>query len=186
MESAKKKLRLYMQMQRDALSDETVARYSEKITQHISDSTFYKTMKRICIYQAFRNEVSCSFLKDRAFADGKQVYVPVTDTQRGRITFWRIYPDTEWIKGAYGIYEPKVSGRTEELKANALICMPGLCFDKHRHRIGYGGGYYDKYLAVHREHTTVALCYQFQIVDTLPYEAHDILPDYIVTEQGIQ
>ena len=94
--------------------------------------------------------------------------------------------DTEWRIGTYGIEEPILESETRILKEKAVILMPGLVFDRKKHRIGYGGGYYDRYLAGHTEHITAALCYAFQIIEeNLPWEEHDILPDYIITEKEI-
>ncbi len=88
--------------------------------------------------------------------------------------------------GAQAIAEPETISPDCVLTNTALILMPGLLFDTQRHRLGYGGGYYDKYLSAHTEHRTAALCYDFQVIDhTLPYEEHDRLPDYLVTEHHI-
>jgi 5-formyltetrahydrofolate cyclo-ligase len=62
--------------------------------------------------------------------------------------------------------------------------MPGVAFSMDGGRIGYGAGYYDIYLAQHHKSTTAAVCYDFQIVDELPIEEHDIKPDFIISEKN--
>ncbi len=183
----KKTVRDRMRTQRDGLPEEKITEYSQKIAKTILLSEIYSQYTRICVYQPFRNEVDCQHITERALADGKTVYLPVTDRQSKTIDFYQITENTVYQNGAYGIREPifdKENRESLRLKDSALILMPGLAFDKKKHRLGYGGGYYDKYLAVHRGNVTMALCYDFQIVeDELPFEEHDILPNYIVTEQ---
>ena len=182
----KQPLRSRMQSRRAALSREEQESRSAQIIEQIVQSALYDKNQRICIYQAFRNEVSCDTMKQKAWEDGKEIYVPVTDEKNKTMEFYRITPATQWQTGAYGIMEPVLEEDTPRLTEPALILMPGLVFDHHKHRIGYGGGYYDKYLSSHPMHITAALCYDFQIVpEELPFEEHDILPDYIVTEQYI-
>ena len=181
----KKELRNIMMNRRNRLSKNEVDAFSKRIANHVIKSDLFKESSHICIYQAFRNEVSCDVIMKEAFLKGKHVYVPVTDMGTKTMEFYEIFEDTKWILGAYGIKEPCLSNQQPVLNEKALICMPGLLFDKEKHRIGYGGGYYDKYFMLHPMHTKIALCYEFQIIETLPFEEHDILPDYIVTEKGI-
>lgn len=180
----KNEIRNQMLKKRELLAFSEQQIYSDRISQIILNSSLYRNCKNLCIYQAFRKEVSCDKIIKQALNDNKHVFVPVTDSGNKTMEFYRITEKTEWKKGAYGILEPVLTDTTAILKEAALILMPGLVFDREKHRIGYGGGYYDKYLAGHIEHTTVALCYHFQIIDgNLPWEEHDILPDYIATDE---
>ncbi len=182
----KKQLRKAMQQRRAALSTEEQQCRSLQITMQLFQSALYDKNIRICIYQAFRNEVSCDTIMHESWKCEKEVFVPVTDEQNKTMEFYRVTEQTQWQSGAYGIMEPVLEATAKPLEEPALILMPGLVFDRNKHRIGYGGGYYDKYLAEHGIHTTAALCYDFQIVlEELPYEEHDVLPDYIITEDGI-
>ncbi len=174
-----------MREKRNALTIVERKQYSELITERILNSDFYQNVKNICVYEAFRNEVSCEYITKQAFQDGKCVYLPVTDKATKTMEFYQITEDTIYREGNYGIREPVLDESTKTLQQKALILMPGLAFDRNKHRLGYGGGYYDKYLSLHKEHITAALCYNFQIVDELPCEEHDILPDYIVTMDEI-
>ena len=182
----KQMLRKQMRSQRDSLSGEEQKNRSNLIAERLLESELYRQHCRICIYQAFRNEVSCDTIMYESWKCGKEVFVPVTDEQNKTMEFYKVTEQTQWRLGAYGIMEPVLEAAAEPLTEPALILMPGLVFDRDKHRIGYGGGYYDKYLAVHPIHVTAALCYDFQIVsEDLPYEEHDILPDYIITEDAI-
>ena len=182
----KKTIREEMLLRRGELTDKEVRRYSETIIQRLTGSSFYRECRNLCIYQAFRNEVSCDTIMSLAWSDGKRVYTPVTDKTGKSIAFYQITEYTNWQQGAYGIMEPMITPDDQPLQEPALILMPGLAFDRNRNRLGYGGGYYDRYLARHQGNITVALCYSFQITENeLPNEEHDILPDYIVTEKEI-
>ena len=85
-------------------------------------------------------------------------------------------------KGYAGIPEP-VSDEPVANDTTALVLMPGLAFDSSGHRIGYGGGFYDRFFASEPEHFVLALCFDFQIVDSLPVEPHDRLIDAVLTEE---
>lgn len=184
----KKCIREELTEKRNNLTPHEVSQRSGIICNHLLNSEFYKNAGNICVYEAFRNEVDCEDIVSQAYEDGKRVYVPVVDADNETMEFYEITSDTEWTEGHYGIQEPvitKVSNRLSSEEAS-LIIMPGLAFDKNKHRIGYGGGYYDKYLAEHDGNTKVALCYSFQVIASeLPYDEQDVIPDYIVTEDGI-
>lgn len=181
----KKNLRKKMREIRDALTTEEIETRSKQIAEQLLKTSIYRECTHICVYEAFRNEVSCKYIKEQAFQDGKYVFIPITDIESKTMEFYRIAADTVYQEGNYGILEPILDKQCNNLQEKALILVPGLAFDGNKHRLGYGGGYYDKYLSLHKEHITVALCYNFQIVEELPCDEHDILPDYIVTEKEI-
>lgn len=179
----KKAIRKKMLELRKQLSNEKQVILSDLIAEKLFLSEIYLKNSNICLYQSFRGEVLCDKIKEQAFRDGKNVFVPITNLEAHCIEFYQVFPDTIYQEGAYGIAEPVLECQNNVLKDKALILMPGLAFDRDKHRIGYGGGYYDRYLETHPCHTTVALCYGFQIVDEeLPYEEYDVLPDYVLTE----
>lgn len=184
----KKQIRKELKEKRNVLSDREVRQRSGIICYHLLQSDEYKNVSSVCVYRAFRNEVSCDDIIEQAYEDGKKVYVPVVDKDKGTMDFYEITKDTEWTDDSYGIKEPVIDDTSIKLgpEDKALIVMPGLAFDKNKHRIGYGGGFYDRYLAKYPGHTTMALCYSFQIVDAkLPYDEQDVLPHFIVSEDGV-
>ena len=126
----------------------------------------------------YNQEVRTIPIMRQAQADGKRVAVP------------KVYGDTMkflWLDdldavapGAYNIPEPIADG-PEADDETALVLMPGLAFDPEGHRCGYGGGFYDKFLAAHPNHPTIALCYGFQMLDHLDVDAHDIPVDAVLS-----
>ena len=116
---------------------------------------------------------------EKAWKDGKKVAVPkVYDDE---MKFIYITDLSQVSEGYMGIPEPVADGPVAD-DPTALILMPGLAFDPKGHRIGYGGGYYDKFLAEEPNHPTVALCYGFQMLDHLETEEFDIPVDLVITE----
>lgn len=185
MKTDKNILRKKMSEKRNQLSEQEVDLLSKQIADKIVSWKPYQDAKHIGIYQAFRKEVDCKYILQHAFTNGKHVYVPVTDQVNKTMDFYEVFEDTEWKSGAYGIMEPVLTGLNRRLEDDAVIFMPGLLFDREKHRIGYGGGYYDKYLSGRNHHIKAGLCYGFQIMDCLPHETYDIMPDYIISEQEI-
>lgn len=182
----KREIRQTMLEKRNALTVSQKMMYDDQITERLVNSHFYQNMTNICVYQSFRNEVSCDRITESAFRAGKCVFVPVTDRKSRTMEFYPITPDTTWVEGAYGILEPVLEENASRLTEKALILMPGLAFDREKHRIGYGGGYYDRYLAKHPGHVTAALCYHFQVMEeTLPYAEYDRAPDHIITDKEL-
>lgn len=181
----KKTIRKEMREKRNFLTTTDILLHSKQVTEQLIQSNIYRDCTHICVYEAFRNEVSCEYITTQALQDGKCVYLPVTDEASKTMEFYQITEDTVYREGNYGIREPELNKNSKTLQDKALVLMPGLAFDRDKHRLGYGGGYYDKYLSLHKEHITAALCYNFQIVEELPCEEHDILPDYVVSESEI-
>ena len=113
----------------------------------------------------------------QAMADGKRVAVPKCYGDEMRFIFMEDLDLVE--KGYANIPEPIADGPIAD-DPTALVLMPGLAFDREGHRIGYGGGFYDKFLAAEPGHPTLALCYDFQMLDHLETEAFDIPVDTVL------
>ena len=113
----------------------------------------------------------------RCLADGKRLAVPKVYGEEMKFLWLE---DLEAVApGAYGIPEPIADGPVADDPA-ALVLMPGLAFDRQGGRMGYGGGFYDKYLSQHPGHPTIALCYGFQLLDHVEMEPHDIPVDAVL------
>lgn len=110
-------------------------------------------------------------------ADGKRVAVPKVYGDEMRFIYMTDLSLTE--KSDMGIPEPVADGPIGD-DPTALVLMPGLAFTEKGDRMGYGGGYYDKFLAGEPNHPTVALCYEFQMVEELPTQDHDIPVDLVL------
>ena len=178
----KKELRKMILKQRRALSDSEVHDRSLLICDNIYRSRVYEKAKDVCLYMPINNEVDVALMLDQVLDDGKRAWLP--KVIEDEMDFFAYDRDTPLTIGAYGITEPDTDEILEP-DENTLIIMPGAVFSHDRDRIGYGGGYYDKYLDKHREVMTVAACYDLQIVDSIPAEMHDIKPQALVSEKRI-
>ena len=100
--------------------------------------------------------------------------------------FFRVRLKDDFEIGAYGILEPKGESKAGKEEArDGFMVVPGVAFDADRNRIGFGGGYYDKYLELYPELFTAAVAFGFQIVEGVPTEANDIRPQKLITEERI-
>lgn len=173
----KKTLRAKIREQKRAMSEEEIRERSEKLGQLFADSQLYREATTIYGYLPYNQEVRTVPMLERALKDGKRVAVP--KVYGDEMKFICMTDLTQVEKGYAGIPEPVEDGPVAE-DQTALVLMPGLAFDKEGHRIGYGGGFYDKFLAAEPNHPTLALCYEFQMVKELPTEEFDIPVDSVL------
>lgn len=183
----KRSLRKQILKMRDEMPFAVRSAKSKQILSTLSKTELYRKADRILFYIDYQSEVMTTPLITQALAQGKRIYLPkVTGNE---MAFYRIDDIENLAEGYKGIREPMGGALFEENAAAALMIMPGAVFDKSRHRIGYGKGFYDRYLERMREKNikiaTVALCFECQMLDAVPYEIHDILPDMILTENNI-
>lgn len=150
---------------------------STRLEELFVSSELYRQAKTIYGYLPYNQEVRTTSMLERALQDGKQVAVPKIYGDEMRFIYLTDLSQVE--KGYCGIPEPIADGPVAD-DPTALVLMPGLAFTQKGDRMGYGGGFYDKFLACEPEHPTVALCYDFQIVRSLPTQEHDIPVDLVL------
>lgn len=173
----KTEIRAMIRAKKRAMTEAEIISASEALGRLFRESDLYRKAKTIYGYLPYNQEVRTTPMLEQALADGKQVAVPkVFGDEMKFITltdFSRIAP------GYAKIPEPIDDGPIAD-DPTALVLMPGLAFDPQGHRIGYGGGFYDKFLAAEPNHPTLALCYGFQMVDHLETDPHDIPVDQVL------
>ena len=173
----KKELRRTIRERKRAMTEEEIVSRSEKLGVLFSQSEAYKAAKTIYGYLPYNQEVRTVPMLERALRDGKRVAVP--KCYGDEMKFLSLDDLSQVEKGYAGIPEPIADGPVAD-DDTALVLMPGLAFDRQGHRIGYGGGFYDKFLAREPEHPTVALCYDFQMLPELETEEFDIPVDTVL------
>ena len=175
----KKALRRAIGEKKRAMTAEEIDRRSAMLAEKLFDMPAYRDSSALYAYVSFNQEVRTRPIIERAWADGKRVAVP--KIVGGEMCFiWLERFDRLAPQGAFGIPEP-VDDEPIADDDSALVLVPGLAFDARGHRLGYGGGFYDRWLAAHPGHPTVALCYGFQMVEELPVEAHDRAVDTVIS-----
>lgn len=173
----KKELRAQIRAKKRAMTTAQVEACSEKLAERFRAHPLYKAAKSIYGYMPYNQEVRTVPMLEQALRDGKKVAVPKCYGDEMKF----IYLDdlTKVAKGYAGIPEP-IADEPVAHDETALVLMPGLVFDPQGHRIGYGGGFYDKFLSREPNHPTMALCYDFQMLPHLDTEAHDIPVDTVL------
>lgn len=150
------------------------------IAERILATDLWENASEIWLFISKEGEADTSFLVKTALSEGRRVAVP--RVQGREMDFYYISGYEDLKQGSFGIPEPGPCCPKAET-ANALIVMPGLAFDLERHRIGWGGGFYDRYLSVHPSHPSCAPAFDFSVFPEIPAEEHDRRPDMIVTER---
>ena len=173
----KKELRSMIREKKRAMSVSQIMSASHRLGELFRQHSLYQTANTIYGYLPYNQEVRTVPMLEQAIRDGKRVAVPKVFGDEMKF----IYLDDLSLvsKGYCGIPEPLA----DEPVANdptALVLMPGLAFDSQGHRIGYGGGFYDRFLALEPDHPTIALCYGFQMVDQLETEEFDVPVDCVL------
>jgi len=184
----KKEIRAQIKAEKAALSRAYIEAYSAHLAEVAAAQSFYRDADVIYAYLAYNEEIRTEALIRRAWADGKRVAVPKVLDQ-GVMEFYYIDSFDGIAPGYFGIPEPEgAPGRVADDR-NFLMLMPGLAYGRDHNRIGYGGGFYDRYLerkqAEGAGFVTVALAYGFQIFDGIPAEAHDRKVDIVISDQEI-
>ena len=173
----KKELRAHIRNQKRAMTLNQIENLSAELARKFFETEQYLSAKTIYGYLPYNQEVRTVPILQRALDDGKTVAVPkVVNDQM----IFVVMDDLSKVEEGYaGIPEPIENG-PEACDPTALVLMPGLAFDPQGHRIGYGGGFYDRFLEQEPNHPTVALCYGFQVFSELETQEHDIPVDLVI------
>jgi 5-formyltetrahydrofolate cyclo-ligase len=143
----------------------------------------FKRADRIYTYVSMDNEIDTIMLIDYSLSLEKRVFVPRVSGKD--MEFYEISDISELNPDYMGIYEPDINGKEPDYSRTGFMCMPGLAFDRSYNRIGYGGGFYDRYLSVDNKLYKAALAYEAQLLESIPAQDGDVRPDMIVTEESI-
>ena len=161
---------------------------SLQIARQVFGLEEYRQAKRIFIYIDCRGEVMTETIIRQAWADGKEVAVPkiLPDPLTGKkeMMFFLLTDFGQLEPGFYGIREPRGCERADG-NTGGLMLMPGVAFDPDGHRVGYGGGYYDRYTALYPGLYRAALAFSFQLFAAVPWEKGDVPVQAVVTEEKV-
>lgn len=178
----KKDIRKNTLLKRDNISESIKSEWDGIIFEKLISSSFYKNSKDIFVFVSFRSEVDTHKIIKNALMDGKNIYVPKVISKDEGMKAYKIKSLEDMEVGYYGILEPKSC--CQEISPNFidLVIIPGAAFDKNGGRIGYGGGYYDRFLPLLRGSVKkIAIAYKLQVIDSVPMEEKDIRVDEIIT-----
>ncbi len=173
---------------RTGLSDEEVTSKSESIVQKVIKTPEYREADNILLYADYCREVMTRGIFEDALLHREKIYFPRVDKLTNTMDFFQVISIRQLDRGYKDILEPREDVRTRYKflpREDTLAILPGVAFDTSGYRIGYGKGFYDRFLASRRQLSTMALAYSCQIIDEIPRDEHDIKMDKIVTEEII-
>ena len=176
----KAELRKQVLQEMKAISQEQKQFIDQTLTERLLQHPFYQEAKIIATYLSFPHECQTQELIEQAQKDGKNVLIPKT-YPKGRMDFVVYYPQ-QLVKTSFGLLEPQGDLEVVDASQIDLIHVPGLAFTTEGHRIGYGGGYYDRYLKHFSGHT-LSTIYPCQIQDFIT-EKHDIPVQEVLIDEG--
>ena len=176
----KSKLRKQVLQEMKAISQEQKQAMDRALTKRFLNHPFYQEAKTIATYLSFPHEFQTQELIEQALKDGKKVLIPKT-YPKGRMEFV-VYHPQQLVKTSFGLLEPQGDLEVVEPSQIDLIHVPGLAFTTEGYRIGYGGGYYDRYLEHFTGHT-LSTVYPCQIQE-FNFENHDIPVQEVLIYEG--
>lgn len=163
---------------RNGMATEEVERLGRQVQEQVAASKEFASARTVGTYYAIGSEVRTSFILDAARKMGKKVALPRIEGER--MVFYE-FTDGELVEGKFGIKEPRPSSPVDNID---LVLVPGIAFDYKGCRIGYGKGYYDRFLSM--QHCfSMGLAYSFQVVEELPRGRFDRRISSIATENGV-
>ena len=175
----KKELRRAISAKKRAMTAAEIEAKSAFLAEKLFAHPLYREAPSLYAYLSYNQEVRTESILRRCLQDGKRVAVPKVLDSGTRMEFLWLDDLTAVAEGYCKIPEPIADGPVAD-DPRALILMPGLAFDREGGRMGYGGGFYDRYLADHPGHPTVALCYGFQLLSHVEMADHDIPVDAVL------
>lgn len=184
----KGELRKEIKLKREVLDKDTKKIADEKIIKTLLENDIYKDSKVVFVYVNMDSEINTLeiikelLVSDKIVAVPKVIPVTLKERQMKALKINSLLQLNE--SGAFGILEPSIE--CEDISQQVdLIIIPGLAFDLKGNRLGYGGGFYDRFLRKFPNSKRVALCYDFQIYDEIPHEFFDEKVDLIISEENI-
>jgi len=182
----KQTLRATSLRRRESLSAAECRLWSQRIQQKVLQFPPYLWSRAVALYSPIGNEVATEEIRDHALRSGKRLFYPKLG-HGGRPALIGVASADELRPGRYGILEPAGARMlTEEDQERLVVFVPGVAFDVQGNRLGRGKGWYDRALALLGERvTSVALAFEFQIVDGVPAERWDLKVHHIITEKRI-
>jgi len=179
----KKEIRTEVKRRRAEAEPKFLHEASLRILEKFTELPAYREADLLLAYVDAKREVETRLLMEQAWKDQKKVAAPRVDGD-GIMHYYYLNSLDELEPGSFGIMEPKTTCPLCESETGLLL-MPGVAFDEKCHRVGYGGGYYDRYLEKHPGLVHIALAFEFQVFPEVPFEEHDILPEMVVTDLRI-
>ena len=185
--SPKRALRHATRNKRDAVCTDERRQMSQSIQDKLFEQDEYKNSQAILFYAAFGSEVPTLMMMESSLCKGKTIILPITEMQSNSLVLRKINDLSCLEPNKFGIPEPVIASTAEfNIHDIDLVVVPGIVFDEQGWRIGYGGGYYDRFLK-NLDSTVpwISVAFELQVVPKIPSESHDLPVDKIITEKRV-
>ena len=176
---SKKVIRKEVLLLRDKLDEKERYVSSRLLTKIVLNHQWYQNATDFLVYMSYGSEVITDNLIWKALKDGKNVYLPKIMEDKMHMKFFQFFPDEDLTPGYKGILEPKEGKEflyTDTNKNQCFMLMPGVAFDDGLGRIGYGKGFYDRYLSDKTDMRRIAIAFSCQKVEHIEMDPYDIGP----------
>ena len=182
---SKVQLRKRIKAVRNALSEAERNTYSMQICDRLCEQSWYAKADKILVYSAIQSEADLNLFCKKAWTEGKKLYFPKVFDEN--MDFFCVSDASQLKAGAFHVMEPDIEACALETfhstRVRIPILVPGVAFSRRGERIGYGRGYYDRYITMHPGVLPIGICFECQLLDELPAESQDIAMCRIVTER---
>ncbi len=152
-----------------------------EICRRLTELEEYKNAKTVLLYAALPDEVNCDEVISAALSEGKKVALPKCLDKNGHMKYYFITSTADLKAGSFSLREPDESCKEVTDFSSSICVVPAVCFDKKNYRLGYGGGYYDRFLK-NFFYISVGLCYNELIQENLPADEYDIPVSLVITD----
>ncbi|HRK35582.1 MAG TPA: 5-formyltetrahydrofolate cyclo-ligase [Candidatus Hydrogenedentes bacterium] len=181
---SKTEIRARLLLQRRALPTEAVTRRSKAIHQHLFGLEVFRAAQSVFSYVSSKDgEVDTLAVIERLLGSGREVHCPGAGMQR-TLEWRKISKIDDLVPGRFSILEPHSACLVSDTSKGEVVLVPGIAFSARGERIGYGGGYFDRFLTSFRG-VSIGLAFDMQMVESIPVEPHDTPVQMLVTESGV-
>ncbi|MGE5379690.1 MAG: 5-formyltetrahydrofolate cyclo-ligase [Methylocystaceae bacterium] len=181
----KKEIRQQVVNTRQALTTQEIKEKSERIANHFEQVPALTSARTVMGYAPFRNEVDIFPWLIKKYEQGVTILLPRTVAATGDLEAVPFVPGQQMLKNKLGVSEPL--GSEVEPRLIEAVIVPGVVFDRRGYRLGYGKGFYDRFLPRLRKGAfACGVAFELQMVDEVPHEEHDYRLSCLVTEQGVR
>ena len=180
----KKAARKHFLAERRQLDDEFVSLASQRIAKNILSLALSEQADTVLLFYPIKNEPDLRELVNKLNAENISVGFPISVEETVALDFRAVSDISDMREGAYGIPEPQMNAPTVSVSERSICVVPALAFDLYGGRLGYGKGYYDRYLARFSGKSVGAVYSRF-VTDRLPTDGYDLCVDVIITEGGV-
>ena len=178
----KKQIRKELKEKRKNIPKDKKAIYDIEISRKITETDYYKNAQQVLIFASVGDEFNTLFIIEKCREDKKSLFFPVCLDSQGKMEFFKTDTDDDLQVGMYNIPEPKWTCEKYSFKENDLIVVPCLSVDNNGYRIGYGKGYYDRFLKDFNG-VSICPCYEELLRDSLPTDEYDVKINILITEK---